>query len=80
VVLKLTVKDALDEFNNFVVEVFKDVSRDPQKQTEKLMRTINGILDRHGMAKDTKLVPTGLPATRCKLCVVLYLRQADINV
>jgi hypothetical protein len=67
VVLKLTAKDALDEFSNFVVEVFKDVSGDPRKQTEKLTRTINGILERHGLAKDAKLIPTTAPPRTCKL-------------
>jgi hypothetical protein len=67
VVLKMTAKDALDEFTKFVVGVFKDISRDPQKQTEKLTRTINGVLERHGIAKDTKLIPTRQPASTCKL-------------
>jgi hypothetical protein len=67
VVLKLTAKDALDEFSKFVVKVFKDVDRDPRKQTEKLRRAINGTLDRHGVAKDTKLVPTSRPGAMCKL-------------
>jgi hypothetical protein len=67
VVLKLTAKDALDEFSNFVIEVFKDVSRDPRKQTEKLTRTINGILERHGIAKDAKLIPRAAPPQTCKL-------------
>jgi hypothetical protein len=65
-VFKMTAKDALDEFSNFVVEIFKDVDRDPRKQTEKLTRTINGILERHRMAKDVKLIPTGQPAM-CRL-------------
>jgi hypothetical protein len=67
VVLEMTAKDALDEFTKFVVEVFKDISRDPRKQTEKLTRTINGILDRYRVAKDTELVPTSRPAASCKL-------------
>jgi hypothetical protein len=67
VVLEMTAKDALDEFSNFVVEVFKDVNHDPRKQTERLLRTTSSILERHGIAKDTKLVTTGQPASRCKL-------------
>jgi hypothetical protein len=63
----MTVKDALDEFSTFVAEVFKDVSRDPLKQTEKLTRTINGILERHGIAKDARLTPTTAPPWTCKL-------------
>jgi hypothetical protein len=63
----MTAKDALDEFTTVVIEVFKDVNRDPRKQTEKLTRTINGVLERHGMAKDAKLVPTGQPAPMCRL-------------
>jgi hypothetical protein len=61
----MTVKDALDEFSKFVVEVFKDVDRDRRRQTEKLTRTINGILERHGIAQDVKLMPA-TPGT-CKL-------------
>ena len=67
VVLKMTAKDVLDEFSKFVVEIFKDVDRDPRKQTEKLTRTINGILERRGVAKDAKLIPTTAPALTCKL-------------
>ena len=66
-VLKLTAKDALDEFTTFVVEVFKDVSRDPRKQTEKLTRTIHGILERYDITKDAKLVSTDQRAAMCKL-------------
>jgi hypothetical protein len=63
----MTAKEALDEFSRFAVEVFKDVDRDPRKQTEKLTRTISGILERHGIAKDVKLIPTSRPASRCNL-------------
>jgi hypothetical protein len=66
-VLKMTAKDALDEFTRFVVEVFKNVDSDPRKQTEKLTRTINGILERHGIAKDAKLIPSTAPPSTCKL-------------
>jgi hypothetical protein len=67
VVFNMTAEDALDEFSDFVVEVFKDVSGDPRKQTEKLTRTIYGILERHGVAKDKKLVQTSQPVPTCKL-------------
>ena len=67
VALEMTAKDALDEFSNFVVEVFKDVSKDPRKQTEKLTRTIHAILEKHEIAKDTKLLPTTAPLPTCKL-------------
>jgi hypothetical protein len=67
VILKMTAKDALDEFTTFVVEVFKDVNRDPRKQTEKLTQAINGVLERHGVAKDAKLLPTGRLAPMCRL-------------
>jgi hypothetical protein len=63
----MTAKDTLDEFSAFVAEVFKDVSRDAQKQTEKLTRTIHAVLERHEIPKDTKLVPTTAPAPTCKL-------------
>ena len=67
VVFKLTAKDALDEFSNFAVEVFKNVSRDPRKQTERLTKTIHDIIERHGVAKDKKLVQTSQPVPTCKL-------------
>jgi hypothetical protein len=67
VVFKMTAKDALDEFSKFAVNVFKDISRDPRKQTKKLTRTVNGILERHVIAKDAKLIPTGQLASTCKL-------------
>jgi hypothetical protein len=67
VVLKMTAKDALNEFTTFVIEVFKDVNHDPRKQTEKLTRTLHGILERHRIAKDAKLIPTTAPAPTCKL-------------
>ena len=63
----MTAKDALDEFSKFVVEVFKDVDRDPRRQTEKLTRTIRGILERHGIAKKSRLIPKTVPAWTCKL-------------
>jgi hypothetical protein len=63
----MTVKEALDEFTNFAVEVFKEVVRDPRRQTEKLARTIYRILERHGIAKDAKLVPKNKTAATCKL-------------
>jgi hypothetical protein len=67
VIFKMTANDALDEFTKFVVEVFKDVDHDPRKQTDKLTRTINSILERHGVAKDAKLIQTSQPVSRCKL-------------
>jgi hypothetical protein len=63
----MTVKDALDEFSRFVVEIFKDIDRDPRKQTEKLIRTIHAVLERHDMAKDAKLIPTTTAAPTCKV-------------
>jgi hypothetical protein len=67
VVLKMTAKDALDEFSRFVIDIFKDIDRDPRKQTEKLIRTINSILERHGTTKDAKLIPTTQASQTCKL-------------
>lgn len=67
VVLKLTAKEALEEFTNFVVEVFKDVDPDAKKQTEKLRHAIEKILERHGVDKEVRLIPTNGPAQTCKL-------------
>jgi hypothetical protein len=63
----MTAKEALDEFSDFVGAIFKDVVRDPGKQTEKLTREVHVILERHGIAKDAKLVPTTETAPTCKL-------------
>jgi hypothetical protein len=66
VILKMTVEDALEEFSTFVIEVFKDVSRDARKQTEKLTRTINSVLGRHGIAQGAQLMPATAPARRAR--------------
>ena len=79
-VFKMTAEDALDEFSKFAVEVFKDVNSNPRKQTDKLTRTIHGILERYGIDKDVKLVPTDRPASTCKLSVVLNSCRANIHV
>jgi hypothetical protein len=63
----MTAKEALDEFGNFAAEVFKDVSRDARKQTEKLTRTIHAVLERHEIAKDAKLISTTAPVPTCKV-------------
>jgi hypothetical protein len=63
----MTAKEALDEFSDFVAAIFKDVVRDPGKQTEKLIWTVHSILERHGIAKDAKLIPANETAPTCKL-------------
>jgi hypothetical protein len=63
----MTAKDALDEFSRFVVEVFKDIDRDPRKQTEKLTQAISSVLERHGMSKDAKLIQATRATRMCKL-------------
>jgi hypothetical protein len=67
VVFRMTAKEALDGFSNFAVDVFKEVAPDPRKQTEKLTRTIHGILERYGMVKDAKLLPPSQNTPTCKL-------------
>jgi hypothetical protein len=76
----MTAKDALDEFSRFVAQIFKDIDHDPRKQTEKLARTINGVLERHGIPNDAKLIPTTASAPTCKVWVVLNLHRAEVNV
>ena len=66
-ILEMTAKDALDKFTTFVVEVFKDISQDPKKQTEKLERVIYNILQSHGVDREAKLIRVGQPTTTCKL-------------
>jgi hypothetical protein len=63
----MTAKEAQDEFTDFVVKVFKDVSGDPVKQTETLKKAIDGILEKHGIEKDAKLIPSSQTAPVCKL-------------
>jgi hypothetical protein len=67
VVLKMTAKDALDEFTGFVDKVFKHVARDPRNQTKKLRRTVHAILEKHGIAIDAKLIPGSTTPPTSKL-------------
>jgi hypothetical protein len=67
VVLKMTATQALEEFTNLVDEVFKDVTGDSKKRTEKLKRVIEGIMERHGLEKAAELIPASGPSPTCKL-------------
>jgi hypothetical protein len=67
VVLKMTAKEALEEFTKFAVEVYKDANRDPKKRTEKLKRVIYGILEKRGIDKDTGLILADETMPTCRL-------------
>jgi hypothetical protein len=67
VVLKMTAKEALEEFTKFVVEVYKDPDQNPKKQTGRLKEAVYGILKRHGVDKRTKLVSANQPTPTCRL-------------
>jgi len=68
VIFKLTARDALEEFTNFVLKVFDDTARDPIKRTERLQQAIASILDKHGIHEGARLIPTSGPApVRSKL-------------
>jgi hypothetical protein len=63
----MTAKEALEQFTKFAVEVYKDLDRDPMKQTEKLNREIYGILEKRGIDKDAELIPADEPKPTCRL-------------
>ena len=59
--------EALEEFTNFAVEVYKDPDHDPKKQTEKLKRAIYGILEKRGIDGERELIPPNEPTPTCRL-------------
>jgi hypothetical protein len=59
VILKMTAREALVEFTNFVVEVFDNVANEPVEQTKKLKRTIDLVLEKYGVDKGLELIPSG---------------------
>jgi hypothetical protein len=74
VIFKMTVKEALEEFIKFIAEVYKDADQDPRKQTRRLEGALEGILERHKVAKETKLIQADEPTATCKL-LVMQLRS-----
>jgi hypothetical protein len=75
----MTAAQALEEFTDLVGLVFKEVLPDPKKQTEKLKDAIEGILERHKMAKSTELIPSDQPSPSCRLWVILRARTLHTN-
>jgi hypothetical protein len=67
VILKMTAAEALKEFTSLVDEVFKDITPNPKKRTERLRSVIASILERHGVEKSADLIPSGGPSATCKL-------------
>jgi hypothetical protein len=67
VILKMTAKEALEEFTKFVVDVYKDADQDRNKQTKRLEEALDGILERHRFAKETKLIQADEPTPTCRL-------------
>ena len=63
----MTAKEALEEFTKFTVEVYKDVDQDPRKQTERLIRALDGIPEKYGIDKDAKLVMENAAVPTCRL-------------
>jgi hypothetical protein len=59
VILKMTAREALVEFTNFVDEVFSNVAHDPVEQTKKLKRAIDLVLEKYGVDKELELIPSG---------------------
>jgi hypothetical protein len=67
VILKMTAADALKEFTSLVDEVFKDITTNPKKRTERLKSIIASILERNGVEQSADLIPSGGPSPTCKL-------------
>jgi hypothetical protein len=67
VVFKMTATEALEEFTGMVDKVFKDVTANPKKRTEKLKVVIASILERYGVDQSADLIPSSGPSPRCKL-------------
>jgi len=67
VVIKMTAKEALEEFTKFVVDVYKDAGQDRSKQTKRLEGALDRILERHRFAKETKLIQADEPTPTCRL-------------
>jgi hypothetical protein len=67
VVFKMTAEEALEEFTKFVVDVYRDADQDRNKQTKRLEGALDGILERHKIAKETKLIQAEEPTATCKL-------------
>lgn len=67
VILKLTAKEALEDFTDFSVKVFKDIDPDPKKQTSKLEQAVQDILDKYDVDKNRKLIQDGESTPKCKL-------------
>lgn len=73
VIFGLTASEALEEFTEFSVKVFKDVNPDPMMQTRKLKRAVQDILEKHEVIPERKLISIQNPMPRCKLIVpVMY--------
>jgi hypothetical protein len=67
VILKMTAAEALKEFTSLVDEVFKDITANPKKQTERLKSVIASILERHGVEQSADLIPSDGPSPMCRL-------------
>lgn len=63
----MTATEALEEFTNLVDEVFKDVTANPKKRTERLKSMIASILERHGVEKSADLISSSGRSPTCKL-------------
>jgi hypothetical protein len=67
VVLKMTVKEALEEFTSLVDEVFKEIAMDPTRRTKKLKKVIESILEKRGLDKSVELIRASEPPPTCRL-------------
>lgn len=66
-VLEMTAEEALKEFINFAIKVFKNVDSDSKNQTEKLRNAINDIIEKRGVDKAAKLIPSSGTPPLCRL-------------
>ena len=65
--LKLTATEALEVFIDFTIEIYKDIDQNPEKQTARLKRAVQDILEKFGVKEDRKLIEEGEPIPKCKL-------------
>lgn len=73
VIFKMSTSEALEEFADISIKVFKDVHPDPRMQTRKLKRVVQDIFDRYDIDPERKLISEGDATQHCKLIVpVMY--------
>lgn len=65
-VLQMSARQALEAFTQLVLEVFTDPDQDPKKQTDKLKKAVNALLQCHGFDGKARLCPTEQSFPSCR--------------